>query len=122
MHCYTDYTFYVQDSTIESIVGTTVPKVFTARSIPDKSSFAITRKEWNRLLNGSKLHPKWGDVMCRKTKESNPYCCFAFKRHWVKKSFRKGISRPMHTVHSMTVMLRAIYTSILKMLSVTLLK
>ena len=59
--------------------------------IPQNTCFSIQRKEWNELLSADKgkLHPNWLDVMARNLKESNPYCAFAFKRHWVKKSFRK---------------------------------
>ena len=34
---------------------------------------------------GPKLKPEWGNVMSNKLKDSNPYCSFAFKRHWLKK-------------------------------------
>ena len=71
-------------------MGTTIPSVFK-HELPQISCFSIQRKEWNELLSSEngKLHPKWCDVMATKLKESNPYCALAFKRHWVKKSFRK---------------------------------
>ena len=51
----------------------------------------MQRKQWNKSLHDEKgkLHPKWSEIMARNLKQSNPYCAFAFKRHWVKKSFRK---------------------------------
>ena len=71
-------------------MGTTIPPVFK-HELAQNSCFIIQRKQWHELLSveKGKLHPKWSDVMAKNLKESNPYCAFAFKRHWVKKSFKK---------------------------------
>ena len=72
-------------------MGTTIPPVFKHK-LPQTTCFSIQRKEWNELLRAEKgkLHPKWSDLMDKSLKESNPYCAFAFKRHWIKNHLERS--------------------------------
>ena len=44
-------------------------------------------KETSRSIGGTNqaINSKWTNLMVKAVEKGNPYCCFAFKYHWLKK-------------------------------------
>ena len=74
---------HVQTSTHSALIGDT--QTTLDHSVPESASFALSMSSW-KAEEGTSLNRGWADTFSNGLKESNPYCSFSFKRHWVKKS------------------------------------
>ena len=47
--------------------------------------FCISKAQWDLLACSDRMNPSWVHAMARGLSSLNKCCCFAFKRHWLKK-------------------------------------
>ena len=84
---------YLQSSTLNALANAEMQEQTFTHELSSLEEFQLNRHTWQQLggVNGSgKLGKNWCHVFADGLKESNPYCSFAFKRHWVKRSMKKA--------------------------------
>ena len=68
----------------------TTSKKYFEIDLPSDATFNITKEDWNKLKSIQKGHRflrgEWEDYFIMGMKESNKYCVFAFKDHYVNQS------------------------------------
>ena len=81
----------VSEETLKTLMD--CPKLttntFFMAHIPNKTSFRLTYDEWKQIEPTSdkpdRLQPCWASVLAHRLSESNDYCTFKFKRHFIQR-------------------------------------
>ena len=81
----------VSEETLKTLMD--CPKLttntFFMAHIPNKTSFRLTYDEWKQIEPTSdkpdRLQPCWTSVLAHRLSESNDYCTFKFKRHFIQR-------------------------------------
>ena len=70
---------------------TPVGSEFT-KNLETHGLFCISKAQWDLLTCSGRMNPSWVHAMAHGFSSLNKCCCFAFKRHWLKKcNSRKNI-------------------------------
>ena len=103
IHVYT--LCYLQGTVVTAITAECVaryrqPDNVLLRQFQSSGSFYVTKSQWSALFGGEKCDPSWVHAMAEGLSVLNSCCCFAFKRHWIKKAGSRKNTTTLFTANA----------------------